>query len=170
MSSSSTNIYLKAKSKDNQNKNKYVNKYSPREIFHKYLTIEDIKRHPEITPAIKGDKKVKLDILTNQKPKVIDMKGVNNQNRIKFVSKLNSFHKLFFDNFKNNVNSKEEIDILNQENKIFSKKYKNSNNNYVKEKFKDIKSEYEKRNYHISPLEGSKNIFKGNILLSNKEK
>ena len=170
MSSSSTNIYLKAKSKDNNiNSNRYISKYSPREIFRKYLTIEDIKRHPEITPAIKGDKKVKLDILTNQKPKVINIKGVNNQKRIKFVSKLNSFHKLFFDNFKNNINSKEEIDSLNQENKNFSKNYKHSNNNYVKDKFKDIKSEYEKRNYYVSPIEGSKNIFNGNILLSNRE-
>ena len=170
MSSSSTNIYLKAKSKDiNNNSNRYISKYSPREIFRKYLTIEDIKRHPEITPAIKGDKKVKLDILTNQKPKVINIKGVNNQKRIKFVSKLNSFHKLFFDNFKNNINSKEEIDSLNQENKNFSKNYKHSNNNYAKDKFKDIKSEYEKRNYYVSPIEGSKNIFNGNILLSNRE-
>ena len=169
MSSSSTNIYVKAKSKDNSNKNGYVSKYTPKEIFRKYLTIEDIKRHPEITPAIKGDKKVRLDILTNQKPKVVNMKGVYNQNRIKFVSRLNSFHKLFFDNFKNNMSSKEEIDSLNQENKIFSKNYKHSNNNYVKDKFKDIKSEYEKRNYYVSPIEGSKNIFNGNILLSNRE-
>lgn len=169
MSSSSTNIYVKSKSKDNNNKNRYISKYSPREIFRKYLTIEDIKKHPEITPAIKGDKKVRLDILSNQKPKVLNMKGVYNQNRIKFVSRLNSFHKLFFDNFKNNVNSKEEIDTLNKENKIFSKKYKHSNNNYVKDKFKDIKSEYEKRNYYVSPIEGSKNLFNGNILLSNRE-
>ena len=169
MSSLSTNIYLKEKTKYSPNKKGYISKYSKREISSKYLTIEDIKKHPEIIPAIKGDKKVRLAILTNQKPKVINIKDVYNQNRIKFVSKLNSFHKLFFDNLKNNINYKEEIGTLNQENKIFSKNYKHTSKNNVKDKFKYIKSEYEKRNYYVSPLEDSKNLFKGNILLSNRE-
>ena len=166
MSSSSINIHAKPKIENNNNTRE---RYSPREIFNKYLTIEEIRKHPEITPAIKGDKKFRLDILSRQKLKVINIKGIQNQNRIKFISSLNSFHKLFFDSYKNNINSKEEIDILNQENKDFSKKYQNSKINKNMDKFNDIKSEYEKRNYYVSPIEGKKNLFNGNILLSNRQ-
>ena len=159
----------------NQNKMKLVKndmnsvKYTPKEIFNKYLSIEEIKNHPEITPALKGDKKIRLDILSRQKPRMINIKGMQNQNKIKIATRLNSFNKIFFDYYKNQQNSNNDIKILNQENKDFSKNYKNSNKSKEKEKFQDIKSEYEKRNYYLSPFEGKKNLFNGNILLSNKE-
>ena len=129
-------------------------RYSPNEIFKKYVTIEEIKKHPEITPAIRGDKKLKLDILSHQKPRIISIKGIQNQNKVKFASRLNSFNKIFFDYYKNNLKSKDEINTLSQENKNFAKKYKNSNSN--KDIFHDIKSEYEKRNYYVSSLEEKK--------------
>ena len=155
------------KTEINENPNINRRRYSPNEIFKKYIKVEDIKKHPEITPAIRGDQKIKLDILSVQKPRVINIKGIKNQNKVKFATRLNSFHKLFFDYYKNNINSKDEINTLSQENKYFSKNYKNSDN--AKEIFQDIKAEYEKRNYYVSSLEGKKNLFKGNILLSNKE-
>jgi hypothetical protein len=160
----------KLKTEPGDNKHPIIVKYTPKTIFSKYLTIDELKRHPEITPAIKGDKKIRLDILSNQKPRMINLKEIKNQNKVKFASRLNSFHKLFFDYCKNSTKSKDEINILNHENKVFSKKYHNANkNNNNKEKFNDIKLEYEKRNYYVSPLEGKKNLFNGNILLSNKE-
>ena len=165
--SSTKNIHIKTKTIENKNMN--IRNYSPKEIFKKYITIEEIKKHPEITLAIKGDKKFRLDILSHQKPKMINVKGVHNHNKLKFATRLNSFHKLFFNYDKNNRNSKEEIHLLNQENKDFSKKYKNSNKNNDREKFNDIKLEYEKRNYYVSPLGEKKNLFNGNILLSDKE-
>ena len=165
MSSSSTNIHIKPKIETDN----YRAKYSPREIFNKYLTIEEIRKHPEITPAIKGDKKFRLDILSRQKLKIINIKGIQNQNIIKFISRLNSFHKLYFDSYKNNINSKEEVYSLNQENKLFSKKYYNSKINKNMDKFNDIKSEYQKRNYYVSPIEGQKNLFTGSILLSDRD-
>jgi hypothetical protein len=131
--------------------------------------MEEIKRHPEITPAIKGDKKFRLDILSNQKPKIISVKGIHNESKIKFATRLNAFHKIFFDYSKHQKNSLNEIRSLSKENKVFIKKYKNANKKDDKEKFSDIKSEYEKRNYYVPPLEGKKNLFNGNILLSNKE-
>ena len=151
------------------NKNKKINKFSSKEIFNKFLTIEQLKKHPEIIPAIKGDKKVRLNILTGINPKVINIKGIQNQNKIKFASRLNSFNKLYFDFYKKNINIKDEIKMLIQENKEFSKKYNISYKNNIKEKFNDIKSEYEKRHYYISPIKENKNLFKGNILLQNQE-
>lgn len=145
-------------------------KYTPKEIFNKYLSVEEIKSHPEILPALKGDKKLRLDILSNkQKPKMINIKGIQNQNKMKIISRLNSFNKIFFNSYKNQLNSNKDIKKLNQENKEFSKNYNNSNKKNESEDFQDIKSEYEKRNYYVSPIERKKNLFNGNILLSNKE-
>ena len=145
--------------------------YTRNEIYNKYLTIEEIKKHPEITPAVKGDKKLILDILTKQKPRMININGVNNQNKLKFASKLNAFHNIFFEYYKKIRTSKDKIDDVNtlsQENKTFSENYKNSNKNN-QEEFNDIKLEYEKRNYYLSPFKEKKNLFNGNILLSNKD-
>ena len=165
----SSSVNNKIKIESGENKHITIGKYSPREIFNKYLTIDEIKRHPEITPAIRGDKKIRLDILSHQKPRMINIKGIQNQNKIKLASRLNSFHKLFFDYYKNNQKSKDEINVLSHENKAFSKNYGNTNKNNSKEKFNDIKLEYEKRNYYVSPIDENKNLFNGNILLSNKE-
>jgi hypothetical protein len=89
------------------------------------------------------------------------------------TSKLNSFHKIFFDYYKTHSHSNEKINELNQlieENNIFSEQYNNSTKNDKDlKKFDDIKIEYEKRNFYISPFDKNKNIFKGNILLSNKK-
>ena len=163
--SSSTNRNLKSELSEN----KYVEKHTLNDLYNSYLTMEEIKRHPEITPAIKGDKKFRLDILSNQKPKIISVKGIQNESKIKFATRLNAFHKIFFDYSKNQKNSLKEIRSLSKENKVFIKKYKNANKKDDKEKFSDIKSEYEKRNYYVPPLEEKKNLFNGNILLSNKE-
>ena len=101
--------------------------------------------------------------------RLINLKDIQNQNKKKFASELNSFHKIFFNSFKRNNLSKNQIKLLSKDNKDFSKKYNNSSKNNAKNRFKEIKFEYEKRNYYVSPLDGNKNLFDGNILLSNKE-
>jgi len=147
-----------------------VGKYTPKKLFTNYLSIKEVKDHPEIIPALKRDIKIKLDILSKYKPKLINIKNIKNQDKLKFSSKLNSFYKLFFNNNNNKKNSKkEELNILSEENKAFLTKYKDSNLDKDKEKFDDIKFEYEKRNYYVSPINQNKNLFKENILLSNKE-
>jgi len=102
-----------------------VGKYTPKKLFTNYITIKEMKDHPEIISALKGDKKLKLDILSKYKPKLINIKNINNQDKLKFSSKLNSFHKLFFKYNKNKKNSKkEELNILSEENKAFLKNIK----------------------------------------------
>ena len=166
-SSSSINIRLKKERKVNK-RVLNTDKYTPREIFKKYLSIEEIKKHPEIPQAIRGDKKFHLDILSQQKPSTINIEGIQSLNKIKFANRLNAFHKLFFDHFKNNRSTKNEINLLRQENYDFSKKYKISNQNNIKEKFSDIINTYKKRNYYLPEIE-KKNLFSENILLSNNE-
>ena len=165
----SSNINSPKKSDLLKSKELYIGKYSPKEIYSKYLTVEKIKRNPEVIPALRGDKKINLTILSKQKPKFINIKSIQNinQNKIKFASRLNSFHKIFFNC--NNKNSINEINLIKKENKDFSIKYKNSNKNNVQDNFSDIKLEYEKKNINIKGFEGKKNLFNGHILLSNKE-
>ena len=150
---------------------KFKGKYSLKDIFRSYLTIEELRRHPEITPAVKGDKKLTLDILSHKKPKIIKSKGIRNERKIKFASYLNSFHKIFFDYYKDQRKSNDIIYSLSQENKQFIKKYKKTNLNKksYKEKFNDIKLGYQKMNYYVPSLEDKKNLFNGNILLSNNQ-
>jgi hypothetical protein len=150
---------------------KFKGKYSLKDIFRSYLTIEELRRHPEITPAVKGDKKLTLDILSQKKPKIIKSKGIRNEKRIKFASNLNSFHKIFFDYYKDQRKSNDIIYALSQENRLFIKKYKQTNLNKksYKEKFNDIKLGYQKMDYYVPSLEGKKNLFNGNILLANNQ-
>ncbi len=48
---------------------KYINqmnsgKYSAENNFASYITVNELKRHPELYPSLKGDKKLRLDILS----------------------------------------------------------------------------------------------------------
>ena len=138
--------------------NNYDGRRSLNELYHSYLTVEDLKKHPEITPAVKGDKKIKLDVLSVVKPKVINMGGLNS-NRIKFANSLNSFHNIFFNYNKNQKNSLGEIRTLRKENKEFMQKFKDSKKDDNKEDFKEIREEYKKRNYYVPQLDEKKNIF-----------
>ena len=146
-------------------------KYSAKNIFSKYITVDELKKHPELYPSLKREKKLRLDVLSQQKPKIINIKGIQSENKSKFASRLNSFYKLFFDYYKRQKNSSEDVNLLNQENKDFLKKYKKVNKEKEKNKnqFNDIKEEYEKNNYYLSSLDTNKNLFNGNILLSNNK-
>ena len=147
-------------------------KYSAKNIFSTYITVDELKKHPEIYPSLKPEKKLHLDVLSQQKPKIINMKGILSENKSKFASRLNSFYQVFFDYYKRQKNSSKDVNILSQENKYFLKKYKRvnkSNENKNKNKFNDIKEEYEKNDYYLASLDNKKNLFNGNILLSNKK-
>ena len=104
-----------------------MGKYSAKNIFKSYITVDELKRHPELYPSLKPGKKLILDVLSQNKPKIINIKGVQNENKTKLVSRLNSFYKVFFNYYKQQKNSSEDTNILNQENKDFLKKYKKSN-------------------------------------------
>ena len=148
-------------------------KYSAKNIFASYITVDELKKHPELYPSLKGDKKLRLDVLSKKKPKILNIHGLQNENKSKLASRLNSFYKVFFNYYKHQKNSSEETNILNQENKDFLKKYKKANKsndaNKNKNKFNEIKEEYEKKDYYVSDLDENKNLFNGNILLSNNQ-
>ena len=140
-------------------------------IIESYTSLCERKKYPEISLALKNDKKIRFGLLSNLKPKLIDIKGIHNENKLKLVNRINSFRKIYFDNYNNQGFSMKEIRSLKKENSFFSRNYK-----IMKEKcgenkkqyFKDIKDEYEKKNYYVPALFGNKkNIFNGNILLYN---
>ena len=120
---------------------RYINpsnsgKYSAKNIFASYITVDELKKHPELYPSLKGDKKVRLDILSQKKPKIINIHGLHNENKSKFASRLNSFYKVFFNYYKHQKNTSEETNALNQENKDFLKKYKKQINQMMQVKIK----------------------------------
>ena len=146
-------------------------KYSAKNIFNTYISVDELKRHPELYPSLKREKKLRLGVLSEKKPKIINIHGLQSETKSKFASKLNSFYKVFFDYYKRQKNSSENTNALNQENKDFLKKYKASNKtreiNNNKNKFNELKEEYEKKDYYVPSLNSTKNLFNGNILLSN---
>ena len=148
-------------------------KYSAKNIFSTYITVDELHKHPELYPSLKREKKLLLDVLSQKKPKIINIKGIHNESKSKFASRLNSFYKVFFNYYKQHQYSSENKNVLSQENKDFLKKYKKTNksNEIInsKNKFYDIQQQYEKKDYHVSSLDSSKNLFNGNILLSNKK-
>ena len=134
------------------------------------LSVGEIRKHPELLPALKGDKKLRLDILSLQKPRKININGINNPRKIKFANRINEFHKQFYENYKDHQISMQEINTLCKENSVFSLKYSRSKKNEPKnDKFQDIKMAYEKKNYYVPSLENKKNLFNGNILLLNED-
>ena len=151
-----------------------IGKYSAKNIFNTYITNDELKRHPEIYPSLKRDKKLILDVLSQNKPKIINMKGIQNESMSKLVSRLNSFYKVFFNYYKRQKNSSEDTNILSQENKDFLKKYKKANKsneiNKSENNLNEIKEQYKKKNYFVTDFDDDKkNLFNGNILLSNKK-
>jgi len=147
-------------------------KYSAKNIFNSYITVDELKKHPELYPSLKREKKLILDVLSQNKPKKINTKGIQSENKSKIANKLNSFYKVFFDYYKHQKNTMEDTNILNQENKDFLKKYKKTNKlneiNKNRNNFNEIKEQYEKNDYYITDLDSNKNLFNGNILLANK--
>ena len=148
-------------------------KYSAKNIFNSYISVDELKKHPEIYPSLKGDKKLLLAPLSEKKPKIINIHGLKSERKSKFATKLNSFYKIFFDYYNQQKNTSENTSLLNQENKDFLKNYKKSNESgeikITNNKFNDLKEEYKKKDYYVSSLDSNHNLFNGNILLSNNE-
>ena len=160
--------------KNNNSLNKNIshsNNFPSNKVIESYVSLNDRKKHPEISLVLKSDRKFRFGLLSPLKPKLTDTKGIHNENKLKLINRINSFRKIYFNNNRNIAFSMKEIRTLKKENNFFSRNY-----NLIKEKsgenkkiyFNEIKEEYEKKNYYVPPIVGNKkNLFKGNILLYN---
>ena len=160
--------------KNNNSLNKNIshsNNFPSNKVIESYVSLNDRKKHPEISLVLKSDRKFRFGLLSPLKPKLTDTKGIHNENKLKLINRINSFRKIYFNNNRNISFSMKEIRTLKKENNFFSRNY-----NLIKEKsgenkkiyFNEIKEEYEKKNYYVPPIVGNKkNLFKGNILLYN---
>ena len=155
----------------NNNEQDIKNRLSSNRLIESYLSLGEIKTHPEISSALKNDRKIRFGLLSPMKPKLTDLKGVTNENKQKLINRINSFRKIYFDNCRNQGYSLKEIRTLKKENNLFSNNYKKVKEKYGDKKkqfFADIKETYEKKNYYVPPLVGNKkNLFNGSILLAN---
>ena len=115
---------------------------SSNKFIESYASLSEKKKYPEISLALKKDKKIRFGLLSNLKPKLIDVKGINSENKLKLVDRINSFRKIYFDNYHNQGFSMKEIRTLKKENSFFSKNYKimkEKSGENKKQYFKDIK-------------------------------
>lgn len=153
----------------NNNEKDIKNRLSSNRLIESYVSLSEIKTHPEISSALKNDRKIRFGLLSPMKPKLTDLKGITNENKQKLINRINSFRKIYFDNCRSQGFSLKEIRALKRENNLFSNNYKKvKENDKKKQFFADIKETYEKNNYYVPPLVGNnKNLFNGSILLAN---
>ena len=152
---------------DNQNTR---NNLSYNNLIDSYISLNEIKKHPEISSIFRNDKKIHFRILSDQKPKIINIKGIKDKHKQKFVKKINSFKKLYFNVSRAQGFSMKKIKTLRDENNYFSKNYKiiqEKSDENKKEKFIELKDVYEKKNYYVPSLHEKNNLFRGNLLLNN---
>ena len=128
---------------------------SSNKFIESYASLSEKKKYPEISLALKKDKKIRFGLLSNLKPKLIDVKGINSENKLKLVDRTNSFRKIYFDNYHNQGFSMKEIRTLKKENSFFSKNYKRSDNNSNKassstQKKKDDSDDEDDLNFGLS--------------------
>ena len=137
-----------------------------------YMTIREINENPILASALTQDKRIMFNLLTKNKTKIINIKGLKNERKQHLVEQINTFRKAYFNYFKKDKYSMDELTNLTKENDFFMKKYhelEEKSGIKNQDKFEEIKKAYEKRNYNLPTIEGNKNLFGGSLLLSNNE-
>ena len=137
-----------------------------------YMTIREINENPILASALTQDKRIMFNLLTRNKAKITNIKGLKNERKQHLVEQINTFRKAYFNYFKNYKYSMDEITNLTKENDFFMKKYhelEEKSGLKNQDKFEEIKKAYEKKNYNLPTIEGNKNLFGGSLLLSNNE-
>lgn len=155
-----------------KNGNYYNSQESKKDYYKRLfssLTPRDFQAHPELSSAVKYDKKIRFDLLTDDKPKFISTKNIHNEKKLRVINNVNSFRDIFFKYNSNEKRSLGDFSKLKRDNDLFSARYQSmeakSERIKRKEKFPEIKAEYDKKNYKLPSIDKDHNIFKKNILL-----
>ena len=134
----------------------------------------EIVSNTSIKNSIEKRKKIKLNYLTNLKPKESLSKSNDellDTKIMKLKANLDSFQKAFYDfnkNFKKTLNKIRNNNFHNNFSKYYNK-IKNHNLFKRKELLDDIKQQYNKKNMSLPVLQnkgGTKNLFTKNLILS----
>ena len=88
-----------------------------------YMTIREINENPILASALTQDKKIMFSLLTPNKSKIISIKGLKSEKKLRLVEQINKFRKAYSNYFKNYKYSMDEITTLQKENAYFIKKY-----------------------------------------------
>ncbi len=114
------------------------------------------------------DKKIKLELLNNSKPKTISKKNIKDEKQINLIESINNFQTIYYD-YCNRLESKNDLNKIIKDNNKFQKNYKEFKRIKNKEKnsdldfFDDIKIKYKEKNIKIPKI--SSNIFEPNLLI-----
>ena len=77
-----------------------------------YMTIREINENPIIASALTQDKRIIFNLLTRNKAKITNIKGLKNERKQHLVDQINTFRKSYFNYFKNYKYSMDEITNL----------------------------------------------------------
>ena len=113
-----------------------------------YMTIREINENPILASALTQDKRIMFNLLTRNKAKITNIKGLKNERKQHLVEQINTFRKAYFNYFKNYKYSMDELTNLTKENDFFMKKYhelEEKSGLKNQDKFEEIKKAYEKK-------------------------
>ena len=147
---------------------KQSNKPNSKVIFNR-LSLNEIKKYPEIVPAIKNERKLSFDILSSDKPQfhAQDIKDAHNS---KLSSNIDIFRNIFFDYTTKEKKSFHNYHSIHKYNDVFEHQYskiKKRTERISKQEsqFDALKSQYENRKIKIPNVSIKHNLFKQNLLL-----
>ena len=131
---------------------KQSNKPNSKVIFNR-LSLNEIKKYPEIVPAIKNERKLSFDILSSDKPQfhAQDIKDAHNS---KLSSNIDIFRNIFFDYTTKEKKSFHNYHSIHKYNDVFEHQYskiKKRTERISKQEsqFDALKSQYENRKIKI---------------------
>ena len=142
-------------------------------ILQSRVSREDMLKNPEIKTALESDKLMRLDFLSAVKLNLVDTNGFKNEKNKNIIEDMNTFRKIYYNDYNANKLQLEKIYKISNENNLFlnqfSEFYKYYNNENQKEILNNIQLEYKKKNGFAPIIKENGNLFTGSILLQNEK-
>ena len=133
------------------------------------LSLLEMKKYPEIVPAIKNERKLSFDFLSNDKPQ-FHAKDIKDEHNSELSNNINIFRSIFFDYTTKEKKSFHNYHSIHKYNDVFEQQYsqikkRTERISNQESQFDTLKSQYENRNIKIQNLSLKHNLFRQNLLL-----
>ena len=142
-------------------------------ILQSRVSREDMLKNPEIKKALESDKLMRLDFLSAVKLNLVDTNGFKNEKNKNIIEDMNTFRKIYYNDYNANKLQLEKIYKISNENNLFLNQFsefnKYYNNENQKEILNNIQLEYKKKNGFAPIIKENGNLFTGSILLQNEK-
>ena len=140
-------------------------------ILQSRVSREDMLKNPEIKKALESDKLMRLDFLSAVKLNLVDTNGFKNEKNKNIIEDMNTFRKIYYNDYNANKLQLEKIYKISNENNLFLNQFsefnKYYNNENQKEILNNIQLEYKKKTGFAPIIKENGNLFSSSILLQN---